>query len=189
MTRSSTSKLVTLFVDPKRHLRSRRKFTPSLIHNIYPFSYESKASETEYEEMCEVDIDTLTMKLPSSFILTSRTLHTDLLNSVSSFGAIRRTEVIPTQLSSWYHMAEETSFIAPVEILEEGPSEPDPKEPPVGINIFHTTNENHTSDHTPENTSDNASGDPVMHFVVHNFEQINAMYVAFSSRRKEVHPT
>ncbi|GKA96389.1 hypothetical protein Tco_0818484 [Tanacetum coccineum] len=62
MTRSSTSKLVTQFVDPKRQLRSRRKFTPSSIHNIYSFSYESEASETESEEMGKVDIDTLTME-------------------------------------------------------------------------------------------------------------------------------
>nr|GEW35121.1 retrotransposon Gag domain-containing protein [Tanacetum cinerariifolium] len=86
-------------------------------------------------------------------------------------------------------MAKETPFTAPVEILEKGPSEPDPKEPPVGINTFYTANKNHTPDHTAKTTSENASGNPVMQFVIHNFEQINAMDAAFSSNRKAVHPT
>nr|GEX07486.1 Gag protein [Tanacetum cinerariifolium] len=86
-------------------------------------------------------------------------------------------------------MAEENIFTVPVEALKEGPSEPDPKEPPTGTNTVNDTTENHTPDHIPENTSENASGDPVMQFVVQNFEQINAMYLAFSSKRKEVHPT
>ncbi|GKE74953.1 hypothetical protein Tco_1536994, partial [Tanacetum coccineum] len=87
------------------------------------------------------------------FIYTaSRTPHTDLLILVSSFGAIRGTDIIPIELLSQSHMAEETPFTAPVEILEEGPSEPDPKEPP-------------------------------------NFDQINAMYTTFSTKRKELHPT
>nr|GEW71657.1 Gag protein [Tanacetum cinerariifolium] len=29
-------------------------------------------------------------------------------------------------------------------------------------------------------------GDPIMQFIVHNFDQINAMYIAFSSKRKEI---
>ncbi|GKE02767.1 hypothetical protein Tco_1390750, partial [Tanacetum coccineum] len=86
-------------------------------------------------------------------------------------------------------MAEETLFTAPVEILEEGPSEPDLKEPPVGMNALYTTNKNHLPNHTPKNTSENASGDLVMQFVVQNFDQINAMYIAFSTKRKELHPT
>ncbi|GJU17831.1 hypothetical protein Tco_1145797 [Tanacetum coccineum] len=36
-------------------------------------------------------------------------------------------------------------------------------------------------DRQPEVTT----GDPIMQFVVQNFEQINAMYSAFSSKRKE----
>ena len=87
-------------------------------------------------------------------------------------------------------MAEETPFTVPEENLGEGPSEPDPKEPPVRPSTLHPTIENHTpDDHIPENTSENASGDPVMQFVVQNFEQINAMYSAFSSKRKEASHT
>ena len=44
-------------------------------------------------------------------------------------------------------MMEETSFVVLVETLEEGPSEPDPKEPRVGMNTFQPTTENHTPDH------------------------------------------
>nr|GFA96124.1 hypothetical protein [Tanacetum cinerariifolium] len=76
-----------------------------------------------------------------------------------------------------------------VETLGVGPSEPDPKGPPEGMNIFHTTTENHTANHIPESTSENASRDPVMQFAIQNFEQINAMYSTFSLKRKEVHPT
>ncbi|PWA80402.1 gag protein [Artemisia annua] len=57
------------------------------------------------------------------------------------------------------------------------------------MNISHRTTENHTPDHTPENASEDAPGDPVMQFVVQNFEQINAMYSAFSSKRKEANST
>ncbi|PWA55873.1 reverse transcriptase domain-containing protein [Artemisia annua] len=82
-------------------------------------------------------------------------------------------------------MAEETPFTVPEKNLGEGPSEPDPKEPSVRPSTLHPTTENHTPDHIPEN----ASGDPVMQFVVQNFEQINAMYSAFSSKRKEASHT
>nr|GEV45459.1 hypothetical protein [Tanacetum cinerariifolium] len=37
--------------------------------------------------------------------------------------------------------------------------------------------------------SENAYGDPVMQFVDQNFDQINAMYTTFSTKRKELHPT
>lgn len=86
-------------------------------------------------------------------------------------------------------MAEEILFTILEGALEWGPSEPDPKEPPVRMYTFHTTTENHTPDLIPENTSKNASRDPGMQFVVQNFEQINAMYSAFSSKRKEVNHT
>ncbi|GJW70590.1 hypothetical protein Tco_0127507 [Tanacetum coccineum] len=66
---------------------------------------------------------------------------------------------------------------------------PDPKEPPVDPNISNPAPENHTHDHTSENASENASGDPVMQFIVHNFEEINVMYLSFLSKRKEVNPT
>ncbi|PWA38695.1 hypothetical protein CTI12_AA570620 [Artemisia annua] len=82
---------------------------------------------------------------------------------------------------------EETPFTIPEGALGDAPNGPDPNEPPVGVNVSSPTPENHTLDHTPENTSENA-GDPVMKFVVQNFEQINAMYSAFSSKRKEINP-
>ncbi|PWA50478.1 retrotransposon gag domain-containing protein [Artemisia annua] len=84
-------------------------------------------------------------------------------------------------------MTEETPFTIPEGALGDGPNGPDPNEPPAGINVSNPTPENDTLDHTPENTSENA-GDPVMQFVVQNFEQINAMYSAFSSKRKEINP-
>ncbi|GJX22327.1 hypothetical protein Tco_0226772 [Tanacetum coccineum] len=61
MTRRSNSKLVTLFADPERQFHTRRDLTPSSVHNIFSF-YEYEASETESEEMGEVDIDTLTIE-------------------------------------------------------------------------------------------------------------------------------
>ncbi|GKA06299.1 reverse transcriptase domain-containing protein [Tanacetum coccineum] len=82
-------------------------------------------------------------------------------------------------------MDEETPPTIPLSTLEEGPSGSDPKEPPVGANISDPAIKDHTLDRSLENTS----GDPVMQFVVQNFEQINAMYSTFSSKRKEVNPT
>ncbi|GJV96051.1 hypothetical protein Tco_1547628 [Tanacetum coccineum] len=61
MTRRSNSKLFTLFTDPERQFHTRRDLTPSYLHNIFSF-YESDTSETETEQMGEVDIDTLTME-------------------------------------------------------------------------------------------------------------------------------
>nr|GEU86803.1 retrotransposon Gag domain-containing protein [Tanacetum cinerariifolium] len=46
-----------------------------------------------------------------------------------------------------------------------------------------------SEDHTPDRSLENTSEDPVMQFVVQNFEQINAMYSTFSSKRKELNPT
>nr|GEV43348.1 reverse transcriptase domain-containing protein [Tanacetum cinerariifolium] len=83
-------------------------------------------------------------------------------------------------------MAEETPFIIPVDALEEGPSGSDPKEPPVEINTSRPTTENHTPNHTLGNASKDVVGDLIMQFVVQNFEQINTMYSAFSSKRKEI---
>ncbi|GJZ66820.1 hypothetical protein Tco_0630060 [Tanacetum coccineum] len=82
-------------------------------------------------------------------------------------------------------MAEETSPTIPLSISDERPSGSDPKEPLVGANISHPTIE----DHTPDRSLENMSEDPIMQFVAQNFEQINAMYSAFSSKRKEVNPT
>jgi hypothetical protein len=82
-------------------------------------------------------------------------------------------------------MTEENPFTVPVDTPGEEPSGSDPKELPTGMNISHPNTENHTPDSTPENASEDAPGDPVMQFVVQNFEQINAIYSAFSLKRKE----
>ncbi|GKD28406.1 gag protein [Tanacetum coccineum] len=86
-------------------------------------------------------------------------------------------------------MAEETLFTISVDAFGDGPNRSDPKEPPVDTNISNPTPKNHTRGHTPENTFENASGDPVKQFIVQNFKQINAMYSAFLSKRKEINPT
>nr|GEY82102.1 hypothetical protein [Tanacetum cinerariifolium] len=61
MSRRSNYKLVTLFFDPERHFHARKNLTQIFVHNIFSF-YESDASKLKFEEMGEVDIDTLTMK-------------------------------------------------------------------------------------------------------------------------------
>nr|GEX57901.1 putative reverse transcriptase domain-containing protein [Tanacetum cinerariifolium] len=82
-------------------------------------------------------------------------------------------------------MAEETPPTITLSTLEEGPNRPGPKEPPADVNISNPANEDHTHDCSLENVS----GDPVMQFIVQNFEQINVMYSTFSSKRKEMNPT
>ncbi|GJS45840.1 hypothetical protein Tco_0595961 [Tanacetum coccineum] len=82
-------------------------------------------------------------------------------------------------------MAEQTPPTIPLSTPEEGPSGSDLKEPPIGANISDPAIE----DHTPDRSLENTSGDPAMHVVVQNFEQINVMYSTFSSKRKEVNPT
>ncbi|GJW58802.1 hypothetical protein Tco_0105533 [Tanacetum coccineum] len=85
-------------------------------------------------------------------------------------------------------MVEETPSTIPVDAFEDGPNRSDPKEPPLDMNISNPTLENHTRDHTPENASENASG--TCHAVCGSkLKQINAMYSAFSSKRKEVNLT
>ncbi|GJR45861.1 hypothetical protein Tco_1313964 [Tanacetum coccineum] len=86
-------------------------------------------------------------------------------------------------------MAEETLFTISVDAFGDGPDRSNPKEPPVDTNISNPTPKNHTRGYTLENTFENASGDPVKQFVVQNFEQINAMYSTFLSKRKEINPT
>ncbi|GKC81912.1 hypothetical protein Tco_1137629 [Tanacetum coccineum] len=71
-------------------------------------------------------------------------------------------------------MAEANLFTIPVDSFRDRTDTPDPKEPPVDPNISNPAPENHTHDHTSENASENASGDPVMQFIVHNFEEINS---------------
>ncbi|PWA39994.1 gag protein [Artemisia annua] len=68
-------------------------------------------------------------------------------------------------------MAGETPPTVPTKTSEAEPTGPNPKEPPVGVNIFDPTTENHT----PDQASEDMPGDLVMQFVVQNFEQINAM--------------
>ncbi|GKC76480.1 hypothetical protein Tco_1127254 [Tanacetum coccineum] len=41
--------------------QARRDTSPALIHNIYTF-YESDLSESEYEDVREIDIETLTLE-------------------------------------------------------------------------------------------------------------------------------
>ncbi|GKD88498.1 hypothetical protein Tco_1364005 [Tanacetum coccineum] len=82
-------------------------------------------------------------------------------------------------------MAEETPPTIPLSTSEEGPIRSDPKEPPTDINISVPASE----DHIPDPSLENTSGNPVMQFVVRNFEQINAMYSTFSSKRKEINLT
>ncbi|GKC87383.1 hypothetical protein Tco_1148032, partial [Tanacetum coccineum] len=60
MTRRGNSRIFTPFVDPERQFRARKDTTPISVHNIFSF-YESESSESEYEEMSEVDIKKLTM--------------------------------------------------------------------------------------------------------------------------------
>lgn len=80
-------------------------------------------------------------------------------------------------------MTEEVLFETPVVDLGEGPSNPQPGESPV-----ETKNPNHTPDDQAEQQPEKTTGDPIMRFVVQNFEQINTMYSAFSSKRKESTP-
>ncbi|GKF44913.1 homeodomain-like protein [Tanacetum coccineum] len=53
--------MATSFANPKRQFRARRDTSPAPIHNIYTF-YESKSSESEFEEVGEIDIETLTLE-------------------------------------------------------------------------------------------------------------------------------
>ncbi|GJS94016.1 hypothetical protein Tco_0800984, partial [Tanacetum coccineum] len=59
MTRSSNTKVLTPFVNPERKFQSRKDITPIAVHNIYSF-YESESSETELEDLSDIDIETLT---------------------------------------------------------------------------------------------------------------------------------
>ncbi|GKA54765.1 hypothetical protein Tco_0753714 [Tanacetum coccineum] len=61
MTRSSNTKVFTPFTNPERKFRSRKDITPIAVHNIYSF-YRSESSESESEDLNEIDIETLTLK-------------------------------------------------------------------------------------------------------------------------------
>ncbi|GJS26739.1 hypothetical protein Tco_0487359 [Tanacetum coccineum] len=53
--------MATLFANPERQFRARRDTSPDPIHNIYSF-YESESSESESEDVGEIDIETLTLE-------------------------------------------------------------------------------------------------------------------------------
>ncbi|GJV83317.1 hypothetical protein Tco_1523215 [Tanacetum coccineum] len=61
MTRSSNTKVFTPFANPERQFRSRKDITPIAVHNIYSF-YECESSESESEDLSDIDIETLTLK-------------------------------------------------------------------------------------------------------------------------------
>ncbi|GJX04494.1 putative reverse transcriptase, RNA-dependent DNA polymerase [Tanacetum coccineum] len=53
--------MVTPFTNPERQFRVRRDTSPAPIHNIFSF-YESVSSESEFEDVGEIDIETLTLE-------------------------------------------------------------------------------------------------------------------------------
>ncbi|GJS91021.1 hypothetical protein Tco_0773657 [Tanacetum coccineum] len=61
MSRSSNTKVFTPFANPKRQFQKRKDVTPIAVHNIYSF-YRSESSESESEEVSEIDIETLTLE-------------------------------------------------------------------------------------------------------------------------------
>ncbi|GKC94688.1 hypothetical protein Tco_1160130 [Tanacetum coccineum] len=61
MTRSSSIKVFTPFANPKTQFQKRKNLSPIAIHNIYSF-YESKSSESESEDINDIDIETLTLE-------------------------------------------------------------------------------------------------------------------------------
>ncbi|GJW77804.1 hypothetical protein Tco_0139486 [Tanacetum coccineum] len=61
MVRSSNIKVFTPFANPERQFRGRKDITPIAVHNIYSF-YESKSSESDSEDLSDIDIETLTLE-------------------------------------------------------------------------------------------------------------------------------
>nr|GFD35007.1 hypothetical protein [Tanacetum cinerariifolium] len=61
MTRRGNSRILTLYVDPKKQFRASKDITPMSVHNIHSF-YESESSKSSIEEMVDIDIETLTME-------------------------------------------------------------------------------------------------------------------------------
>ncbi|GKD30803.1 homeodomain-like protein [Tanacetum coccineum] len=53
--------MVTPFANPKRQFQARSDTSPAPIHNIYTF-YESESSESDSEDVREIDIETLTLE-------------------------------------------------------------------------------------------------------------------------------
>ncbi|PWA57106.1 reverse transcriptase domain-containing protein [Artemisia annua] len=71
--------------------------------------------------------------------------------------------------------------ITSVHVLEDGPDGPEPAVNLTGSDDPLTSIHNQSQ---PEPEPD--LSDPMMHFVVQNFNQINAMYSAFTTKRKEI---
>ncbi|GJZ18851.1 hypothetical protein Tco_0555441 [Tanacetum coccineum] len=94
------------------------------------------------------------------------------LDEARSNGSGEEIKSLPISFpNSDYPMAEDALFTMSVDTLEEGPSGFDPKESPVGTNISRPSTEDHTPDHTPESASEDVVvEDPIMQFVVQNFE-------------------
>ncbi|GKA51007.1 homeodomain-like protein [Tanacetum coccineum] len=53
--------MATPFANPERQFRARRDTSPAPIYNIYTF-YEFESSESESEDLGEIDIETLTLE-------------------------------------------------------------------------------------------------------------------------------
>ncbi|GJY73130.1 homeodomain-like protein [Tanacetum coccineum] len=53
--------MATLFANPERQFRAKRDTSPAPIHNIYTF-YKFESSESESEDVGEIDIETLTLE-------------------------------------------------------------------------------------------------------------------------------
>ncbi|GJY84975.1 hypothetical protein Tco_0499001 [Tanacetum coccineum] len=53
--------MATPFANPERQFRAKRDTSPTPIHNIYTF-YESESSESESEDIGEIDIETFTLE-------------------------------------------------------------------------------------------------------------------------------
>ncbi|GJS09624.1 hypothetical protein Tco_0366420 [Tanacetum coccineum] len=58
MTRSRNTMVFTPFANPERQFQSRKDITPIAVNNIYSF-YESESSESESEDLSDIDIETL----------------------------------------------------------------------------------------------------------------------------------
>ncbi|GJS94336.1 hypothetical protein Tco_0801304 [Tanacetum coccineum] len=54
--------MATPFANPEKQFRTRRDTSPASIHNIYTF-YEYESSESEFEDVGKIDIETLTLEL------------------------------------------------------------------------------------------------------------------------------
>ncbi|GJY42814.1 hypothetical protein Tco_0431027 [Tanacetum coccineum] len=84
-TRSSNSRMATLFANPERQFRARRDTSPAPIHNIYTF-YESELSESESKDVGEIDIKTLTLEQYLTLNLNNTRCSTE--NAIEHIGKV-----------------------------------------------------------------------------------------------------